>query len=225
MMKQVYCKYLVLVFFTLTVGCQPEYVEPASTVGTTNSEDLWKKPGKPCPEYFYFYGQSKIDLGTVNTSKIILGFQEGITAAQKARFVAQFPYLHRIQNEFNTGSADATVVQLKDGLSCAQVEAILFKLAKKREIRYATPFFQSPFEANLLGITNQFIVNLKPGYSAADMKKLTKRTKTQIVEQLGDYTFILSADKYAAGHALQMANKFARFYQVESSEPDFYYGF
>jgi hypothetical protein len=225
MMGRFYSKYWVLILIILSLGCQPEYVAPSLVTGQTGVADARKKPGGECPEYFYFYEQTKVMLGKVNTSKIVLGFQDGVTTEQKAAFISKYPYLQGIQNEFNTGSADATIVLLTAGLTCAQVEAALSQLANQPEIRYATPFFQSPFEASLLGISNQFLVNLKPGYTLEDLEKLTKRTKTQIVEQLGEQTFILSADKYSTGNALQLANEFAQFYQVESSEPDFLYDY
>jgi hypothetical protein len=224
-MTKLITKALLIILFAVNLGCQKEDIEPVLSGSETEEADSQKKPNDICPEYFYYYGQTKIDLGAVNTSQIIIGFQNGITSEQKAAFISQYPYLQSIKSEFNTGSADATVITLKEGITCAEVEAAFIQLAKQPEVRYATPFYQSPFDTNLLGITNQFIVNLKPGYTVEDLQILTKRTKTEIVEQLGDITFIMSADKYATGNALQMANEFAGFYQIDSSEPDFYYSY
>ncbi|WP_146899234.1 hypothetical protein [Adhaeribacter aerolatus] len=216
-------KYWLGILIIFNLGCQLDYVEPLLIQGQAGEADARKKPATDCSEYFYFYEQTRVMLGEVNTSKIVLGFREGVTSEQKAAFIAKHPYLQSIQNELNTGSADATIVLLTTGLTCAQVETVLNQLAKKQEIRYANPFFQSPIDESLLGITNQFILNLKPGYTSEDLEKLTRRTKTRIVEQLGEGIFILSADKYSAGNALQMANKFSQFRQVASSEPDFLY--
>ena len=209
----------------VTLGCQKDYETPLTQSGTTGVADARKKPAKFCPVYFYYYYGSRILLGEINNSQIIIGFQATITETQKEDFLKKDPYLQSIKNAGTTGSADATVVILKPGLTCSEVEAALNHLAKAPEVLYATPFFKPSADASLLGITNQFMVNLKPGFTIADLQKFTKRTKTHIVDQLGDITFILSADKYATGNALQMANEFNGFYPVASAEPDFYYEF
>src|ERR671921_11319 len=109
MMVKLYSKYLALVFLIQLIGCQQEYVEPSPGIKELVVSEARKKPGDSCLEYYYLYEGTKVILGEVNTSKIVVGFQEGVTTGQKAAFISKYPFLLSIQNEFNTGSADATI--------------------------------------------------------------------------------------------------------------------
>ena len=154
---------------------------------------------------------------------MIIGFPDGYTTEQKNNFISRFDFFSGIGSESNSGSADATVVLLKEGYSCAQVEAGLEYLKQFPEVRYATPVFGAGESDK--GITNQFIVNLKASASRTDLETIAKKTNTTIVDQLSDVTFILSADKTSQGNALEMANYFNQSSRVDSSEPDFLFLF
>lgn len=210
----------------LTFSCGVEMVEPTTTDSNelnSTSEAKGSKSSNNCTSDFYYYNKEKVILGPVLTHKIIIGFLDTYTLKQKAAFVAENKLLKEIESEFNTGSADATIVLLRAGLTCGDVKDLLTQLEEKAEVRYATPFYESGQENSIMGITNQFIVNVKPNTDLAYLQQLASKTNTRIIEQLGDFTYILSADKNADGNALEMANYFSVQPRVESSEPDFLY--
>lgn len=215
---------LILAFFTFS--CQEELIEPEATessVGPSVFETDRQQPNDNCTSDFYYYNKDKIMLGSVLTDKIIIGFPDGYTLKQKSNFVAKSKLLKSIDSEYNTGSADATIIILKAGLTCAEVENLLTQLEEEPEVRYASPFYTLVQGESIMGITNQFIVNLKTNTSLEYLQQLITKTNTKLIEQIGDFTYILSADKASDGNALEMANFFSEQPKIESSEPDFLY--
>ncbi|WP_026462641.1 hypothetical protein [Adhaeribacter aquaticus] len=217
---------LPLILFSLifvSFGCQKEYIEPKSLTEQTVIDLPSRAENTPCKSYFYYYNQDKVQLGNVSTKRVIIGFQDGFTTEQKNQFISNHSFLQNIESENHTGSADATVILLKEGITCSQVQAGLDLLKQSKAVRYATPFFSN--DGSDRGITNQFIVNLKSTSTLADLENMAKRTNTKIVDQLSNLTYILSADKTSQGNALEMANFFHENNKIDSSEPDFFFIF
>src|SRR5687767_8162803 len=98
-MNKLITKCLLSVLFLVNIGCQKEYEEPVIQSSETGITAAYKKTAGSCTEYFYYYSQSKVYLGTVDTTQIIVGLREGITLDQKETFIKNYPFLQSIKNE------------------------------------------------------------------------------------------------------------------------------
>ncbi|WP_157433399.1 hypothetical protein [Adhaeribacter aquaticus] len=208
----------------MTLGCQKEDNEtkPLSEVQVT---DQAKKltPLGACTPSFYYYINKERSLGNASTQRIVVGFTKQITTEEKKLILTSYGNLDQVIYETNTGSADATVVSLKNVYDCGHVDEILNTLKLNPEILYANPVYDNADATNYIGITNQFFVNLKNESSESSFKSLAAKTNVKIVDKLSNLSFIVSADKNSEGNALEMANLFYQNLNARYSEPDFLY--
>lgn len=87
-MRKFNCKWLPFVLLLVHWSCQRENIEPLLANGETGVALAQKPLPNTCPEYFYYYGELKINLGKVSTTQLIIGLQANITSAQKEEFIA-----------------------------------------------------------------------------------------------------------------------------------------
>lgn len=226
-------KHLLLsLFFLAAVGCG----KPAEKSTTTSTSSVKPAPAQPiepasaanpqgCPEQFYYYNQEKISL-KIKPHFIIVGFQPGTSAETRTRILKQFPEYEVASGEQKTDVTPFLVVKLKAGTTCSQTMPMLTKLQSQAEVLYANPVFNAPTPLGAgtawIGLTSEFLVNIKGAGSAAELKALAAKTNTKIVDELGETTFLLQATKTSQGNALDMANLFHDQAFVSSAEPDFY---
>ena len=189
-------------------------IEPASTTSTTE-----------CPGYFYYYNAEKISL-KVKPHFLVVSFQPDLTTEAKTRILKQFPEYEMATQQQTTDVTPFQIVKLRSGTTCAQAMPILAKLNETPEVLYANPVFNAPTAMGggtaWIGLTSEFLVNIKSAANAAELKALATKTKTKVVEEIGETTFLLQATKTSQGNALEMANLFHDEPFVTSAEPDFY---
>ena len=192
----------------------PAKIEPASTAATAD-----------CPNYFYYYNQEKISL-KVKPHFLVVSFQAGLSTEAKTRILKQFPEYEMATQEQTTDVMPFQIVKLRAGTTCAQAMPVLTKLNGTPEVIYANPVFNAPTALGKgtawIGLTSEFLVNIKSPANAAELKALATQTKTKVVEELGETTFLLQATKTSQGNALEMANFFHEQTFVTGAEPDFY---
>ena len=173
--------------------------------------------------HYYYYQDQKVNLGTVLTDMLVIGFAEGMDKMAKEKIIGEYDFLGNILDEANSGSADVTVVSTRGEITPGTMEVKYSVLEQNPKILYATPFFApNTNSSGRLGITNQFIVTLEDLVGQTLLDKLMKRTNTKLVEALGPQTYIISADKNSAGNALDMANYFHESPGIKIGEPDFF---
>ena len=198
---------------TITPASTPK-AEPVATAATTD-----------CPDYFYYYNQEKISL-KMKPHFMVVSFMQGTSAETKAKILKQFPEYETATQEQTTDVAPFQIVKLRAGTTCAQAIPILAKLNEVPEVLYANPIFNAPTPLGTgiawIGLTSEFLVNIKSPANAADLKALASQTKTKVVEELGETTFLMQATKESQGNALEMANFFHDQPFATSAEPDFY---
>jgi hypothetical protein len=219
-MKKLSLPALLFVFWCSFTACQPEWVAPERPAAAETQVRADARQAA-CTNYYYYDGKERADLGTVLTDRIVVGFQDGTSAAQKKVILSPYGWVDSVESSLYSGSADATVVLLRPNLSCSQVEQGLLDLVQHPAIRYANPVFnrfQQPWDN---GLTNQLILTLQPEHSRADLEKVAQRYGVEVVEDLGANTYVLSVDKTSGATTLQAANLIARSDKVLACTPDF----
>ncbi len=191
-------------------------VEPASAGPEGSATD--------CPSPFYYYNKDKLTL-KIKPHFIIAGFQPGTSTEARTNILRQFPEYESATAENTTDAFPFVIVKLRSGTTCAQTMPLLAKLQQIPEVLFANPVFNAPQalgrENAWIGLTSEFMVNIKSGQAAA-LKALAAKTNTKIVDELGETTFLLAATKKSQGNALEMANFFHEQAFVTSAEPDFF---
>lgn len=109
-----------------------------------------------------------------------------------------------------------------------QLKALLTALEANTKVVAANPYIywsgnSKPTADELMGVTSEFYVKLKPTTSLDELRALVAVTNTTIKEQyrFAEGIYILSADKNARGNALEMANQFYESTKFEYAAVDF----
>ncbi len=211
---------LLIIIFS---SCRNDNVAPIRNVrfdpGLLNP--LQAAGGGSCASYTYYYGNEAKSLGTIYSRMVLLSFDERMTDATAAEAMASYGFVEGLGQAVRTNSAKLYPVTLAAGLNCQQAERAMAELAKNPAVSYASPFFEA--NGQLLGISNEFIVQLEQGRQPGNalLQRLANATRTEIVMALSDDTYVLRADKNSRGNALQMANFFHEQPFVKHAEPDF----
>jgi hypothetical protein len=219
-MKKINLPALLFAFLCSFTACQPELIAPDG-VALTQTRRLTDDKAAACTDYYYYDGKERVELGNVLTDRILIGFQDGTSAGQRNQILGQYAFIDTIESRYPGGSADVTVVLLQPNLDCAAVERGLAALVQHPGIRYANPVFNDFQGLWDNGITNQLLLTLRPEYSRADLQQVAHRYEVEVVDELGDNTYVLSVDKRSRATTLQAANLIARSDKVLSCTPDF----
>lgn len=211
---------LVIIIFS---SCRNDNVAPIRNVrfdpGLLNP--LQAAGGGSCVSYTYYYGNEVKSLGMVYSRMVLLSFDDNVAHTDAAATLERYGFVEELGQAVRTNSAMLYPVTLTAGLNCQQAERAMAELAKHPAVRYASPFFEA--NGQLMGISNEFIVQVERGRQPADelLQRLANATRTEIVMALSDDTYVLRADKNSRGNALQMANFFHEQPFVKQAEPDF----
>ncbi|KAA9340189.1 hypothetical protein [Adhaeribacter soli] len=178
-----------------------------------------------CPEYFYYYQQEKVPL-KLKPAYLLAGFQPGLSQEAKTSILKTVPEFENLSTDQSGSAGTFNVVKLRNATSCDRVLQIIKQLQQKNELTFVNPVFDPV--SNLgsgylwVGLTSGFLVTLKSADQMPQLKALLTETRTELLDTLGETTFLIGATKNAKGNALEMANYFHEQPFVENAEPDFF---
>ncbi|WP_114784205.1 hypothetical protein [Botryobacter ruber] len=210
-------KNLLLVAVLLFFACTKENIEPGLSLEQVS--EAKPAPGNGCTSYYFYDGEVKVELGNVSASSIVVGFVSGMRGAEKKRFLKEYETYVVVNNTYPThATSTPEVINLQPGLSCQQVESLLKQLATSDYVRYANPTFV--YNGLFKPVYSTFFVILNPKATFSKLEALCQQTNTRIVDASGaDWGFyIIEADKYSAGNALEMANYFHEQRIIDAAE-------
>ena len=72
--------------------------------------------------HYYYYDNQKVNLGTVLTDMLIIGFVDGTDKATKDKIIGEYDFLGNILDETNSGSADVTVISTRGEITPGTME-------------------------------------------------------------------------------------------------------
>jgi hypothetical protein len=192
---------------------------------TTASISASETASQACPDFYYYYNQEKIAL-QVNPTVLLVGFTEGQTPESQRKIMSRFSEFAELGAAQRSAAGAFTIVKLKPATTCPQALTLTKKLQQLPEVVFANPTFQTPATLGnayaWVGVTSEFIVTLKRAEDRETFNKALAETKTQILDPLGETSFLVQATKTARGNALEMANYFHQQPFVQNSEPDFF---
>ncbi|MGV3539825.1 MAG: hypothetical protein ACO1OQ_08445 [Rufibacter sp.] len=170
-----------------------------------------------------------VTLGKAWGKLVLVGFAEGMTLETRKEFLQQFHRVDSVHGETYLDSGVLTLVQLKANSTCFEAEKLMKELQKLPQVLFANPTFlqrgQEPGTEAWLGVTNEFLVSTEGSGTLQDLEALVQQTKTKIVFSLSDEIHLLSADKNATGHVLELVSFFNRQPTVTMAEPNLIFQF
>lgn len=175
-----------------------------------------------CGERFYYYQNEKIYLNITN-EKVTIGFNDTLSYQKMKNILNQYNFIEDLKQEQVFNNNKLAMPDLIEGLNCKELENKLNGLKKNPEISYANLFLETKNKSALVGITNEFIVNLLDTNQFSELQSLAINTNTEILKQneFQPDVYILSANKNSDGDALEMANFFHETGKFKFSEPNF----
>lgn len=179
---------------------------------------LKAQAGSPFTSYAYFADQQQKTLGNVYTKEVLVSFVSGLSAEQEQQTLAQYGFVENKTEQVATDAALLHSIELVDGLNCHQVEQALQELARDPNISYASPYFRDG--DNLVGVSNQVIVTLEKGETAA-FQQLVEQYNAEVMKSLGEDVYLVKVDDKSKGNALAFANYLHGQKGIEQAEPDF----
>lgn len=161
-------------------------------------------------DHYYFYHDSKIYLSVV-PKHYAIQFLESFPEAEK------LSYLDSLNLEifsFNGRPEGYCVAKI-------QSPALLSGLSRSSLIRHFTPLLEFG-DGMKCFIPNRFIVKFKQHITKAEIDALNQKYGASIVQKYPyrDNVYILSADSAGSLAALEMANQYHQFPEIEFAEPD-----
>ena len=173
-------------------------------------------------DLYYYYDNPKIFLQQ-RTDKILLTFADSISEKRIESIINSDISLNLVYK--GTMSSPVFFLESKDEFHIPLATLEFFKT--RQEIVAATYLFQiMPKWSDMFsGITDEFIVKLKPTTSYAQLQTLVEKNKCKIKEksEYEENKFLLSVSKITSLNALQMANLFQETGLFEFTQPNFVY--
>ena len=167
-------------------------------------------------EHFYYFQGERIFLQQ-RADKVFVRFAPNINRE----------HLHNLTNENSTLSQSVSNVKLHDGFAIFEINGRQVSLAflnlfkEKPEVISATPLFQH--NHTILGITDEFIVKLKPTTSYEQLQAFARKNNSIVGEEnrFVRNQFIVRVSRTSELNALQKANLFYETGLFVFSEPNF----
>ncbi len=179
---------------------------------------------------FYYYDTQKIYL-TESNKQLTVCFPPGTTRQEKQDILSQYPYLSPIEfstepfdmNKVDAADMNNVFVSFTDSPKYSTAKNRIEEIKKNPKVRSADLMFCDELNRPMLGLIDQFVVRLKLSTTNQELNDLLAQTKTKILypSQWDAQTYIISADKYSKGDALDMANRFFETGKFEYAEPNF----
>lgn len=201
----------------LSTSCRQDGPAPIRNV-KAGPKLLKAQANAPFQIYTLNLGDQEKFLGNVFTQKVMVSFENGLTAEEEQHVLAQYNFLSQQQEVLATSTGLLHGIKLAEGLNANQVEQALQELALNPKIDYVAPYFQ---DGNaLFGMSDQVEVKLLPGH-AEGLKQLAKDYKAQLLDTNEQDVYLLKVDKHSKGNALALANYLNEQEGVDQAMPDF----
>lgn len=170
--------------------------------------------------HFYYYKGNKIPLD-LSEEKIIVEFSDGLTDAQKSLVLASDYSLSLSDGNSRTAFPDIVIVDINKTAGATH-DQVMARLNKSDGVISAWPVFVHD-KTQLQGIFGEFLVKLKSPSDYLALQRLTQDTRTEIKRQnrFDPSLYVVEADKYSMGNALDLANYFHETGLFEFVEPNF----
>ncbi|MFC5271080.1 hypothetical protein [Adhaeribacter terreus] len=218
MKRLIYITYLGLLALIL-ISCHKENVAPDGALATPTPNEA--RFGS-CFSYHYLTKTGVFQLGNARTDYVLVGFGGNVTLAQQQALLSQYTIFDQIDGDYFSDSGIITIVKLNSNATCQAVANMINNLERKRQVKFAGPVFNDPNGVLAwIGQTNEITVTLKNAAYYPHLQQLARITRTTIVTNLWDDTYLLSADKNSAGNSLQMTSLFNVSPFVALAEPNF----
>jgi hypothetical protein len=220
MKRLIYLTYLGLLAFIL-VACEKEALTPAKDEAAIPFTEAEAK--KACAVYAYKENiRGVVNFGNARPDVLIIGFRNGLSLQRREQILSQYSAYQSIDGEFGMDSGILTIVNLKPGITCGNIAAMINHLETRPLVRFAAPTFDpdDPTVFKWLGLTNEVIVTMKNATSGPALQLLCRQTNTRIVAQFAPDTYLVSADKYSTGNALKISTLFNKSPKVYNAEPN-----
>ncbi|MCC9166327.1 S8 family serine peptidase [Pontibacter harenae] len=217
-----------IIGFILSVAftsCQLDSARPIRNVRFDGNllNRLQIAPDSLCACNNYDFGKSGKKLGMLNLNQILVEFDKNVSEEQRSEIVKDYNFLKGLSHSVQTNSATLHTLQLKEGFNCNQVEYILSVLEEDPAIQYSAPYFIAG--ANSLskevGLSNELLVTLEEGFGQAALEEFLNTAKAEIVDALGNNTYLVKVNKGANKNALEMASFLSARKGIAHAEPDF----
>lgn len=144
----------------------------------------------------------------LDLTRILVSFKTGITESKRTAMVRKFPDLAAYNAQLDVPQLQATTLEVKPGVTAAQVENLLEALNKCPELSYAAPFLLFGKDAHE-GILNQINVGLN-GQEDLNWLKSTCR-KLDLLQpvpnEFDPLVFHISVPDNRMGKAFDVANQ------------------
>lgn len=175
-----------------------------------------------CGQEFYYYQDQKIYL-YITKQKITIGFIDTLTFQEMKNTLDNYIFIKPLEEGQAIENKKLALPNLKDNLTCDQIDQGIKELTDNSNISYANSFLLPKNNNTLMGITGEFIVNIKDTSQITELQSLAIQTNTTIIKQneFIPEVYILNADKNSSGNALKMANYFYETGKFEYAEPNF----
>jgi hypothetical protein len=203
-------KQLLLLFLIFCVG-----VSQAQSGKSESPNKTFKS------DYFAYSPDGRIQF-QLHKSKIVVKFETGFSFTQQAQWVKKYELLKPLQRDQVLPSPKVSLLELKNGLTDAQVRALLEQLNQDAKVIYANPFLQYQ-DGTLQGITEKFFVKLKNANDIQRLREDANKYGFLIVEsnRYDPLFFYLETTKQSKGNALAIANALYESGRYVTSEPDY----
>ena len=209
---------IILTVFGLA-SCRQENVSPIRNVRFDPKLLNPMKVADPCKNYSYTAGAELKSLGTINTSQVIVAFDDKLTDAQRGEVISKYGFVTGILNQRASQSGMMFTLNLTDGLNCAQAEQAIRELKKDNAIKYAGPSFIVDGE-QAIGLSNEVMVKTDASGVTA-LKELAANYNAELIGPVGADSYLLRVTKNSKGDALELANSLKGQKGITHATPDF----
>ncbi|MBC5775064.1 hypothetical protein H8S95_13385 [Pontibacter sp. KCTC 32443] len=204
--------------FTLA-GCRQDNVSPIRNVRFDPKLLNPLKAAGGCTNYSYFSGAKLRNLGTINTSRVVVAFDENLTQAQREQVITRYGFVAGIHSQRASQTGMMFTLNLMNGLNCAQTEQAIRELAKDKAIKYAGPYFVMDGNQQI-GLSNEVMVKTDAG-GVPSLKEFAANYHAKLIGPLGADTYLLQVDKYSRGNALELSDLLKEQKGIAHATPDF----
>ncbi|HSI90863.1 MAG TPA: hypothetical protein VK927_07065 [Adhaeribacter sp.] len=219
MKRLLYLTYLSTLLF-LVSACEKENIMPSeAAVATDNTRT------GACTSYFYTTKTCTVNLGNARSGYVLIDFDDNFSPTQQEQLLSGYSIFEALEPEFYMDSGLLSVARLDAQATCHDIEAMINQLHAHPSVMLATPIFE-PFPAQQtifewMGLTGEFIVEMKTPNSYHKLQALALATNTTIVDNLFDRTYLLLADKNSLGTPLEVISTFNASNHIKLAEPNF----
>ncbi|WP_162427068.1 hypothetical protein [Pontibacter pudoricolor] len=212
---------LLILIFTVfgLAGCKQDNVSPIRNVRFDPKLLNPMKIADPCINYSYSAGAELRSLGTINTSQVIVAFNNELTQTQRDQVIGKYGFITGVLSQRAGQSGMMFTLNLTDGLNCAQTEQAIRELKKDNAIKYAGPSFI--VDGNqAVGLSNEVMVKADASGIAA-LKDLAANYNAELIGPLGADSYMLRVTKGSKGNALELTELLKGRKGISHATPDF----